>query len=239
MLPDDHLRVLQAWLHLNRVNRGRDTDILQYLMFAEARRPRKRRRFWVGPWLERRPLHGQYERLMMEMTQEDPASFWNFLRMEPAMFRELLVRIGARLQRKTTLWRQPLDAGLKLAITLRHLATGDSYMSLVYSFREHSSTISLFVPEVCDAITELLDDEVITKPTAPDQWLEVAGLFGTRWQVHHVLGALDGKPVRIRQPKGGRPLYFNYKHFHSIILLAISDADYWFIWMDVGVNRSA
>ena len=236
MLPGDRLRVLQAWLQLNRVNRDRDIDVVQYLMFAEARRPRRRRRFWVRPWLERRPLHGQYERLMVEMTQEDPASFRNFLRMEPAMFRELLVRIGPRLQRKTTFWRQPLDAGLKLAITLRHLATGDSYMSLMYSFRVHSSTISLFVPEVCDAITELLEDEVITKPTTLDQWLEVAELFGTRWQVHH---ALNGKHVRIRQPRRGGSLYFNYKHFHSIILLALADADYRFIWVDVGANGSA
>ena len=239
MLPGDRLRVLQAWLQLNRVNRDRDIDVVQYLMFAEARRPRRRRRFWVRPWLERPPLHGQYERLMVEMTQEDPASFRNFLRMEPAMFRELLVRIGPRLQRKTTFWRQPLDAGLKLAITLRHLATGDSYMSLMYSFRVHSSTISLFVPEVCDAITELLEDEVITKPTTPDQWLEVAELLGTRWQVHHAPGALDGKHVRIRQPRRGGSLYFNYKHFHSIILLALADADYRFIWVDVGANGSA
>ncbi len=40
-------------------------------------------------------------------------------------------------------------------------------------------------------------------------------------------------------PKGGGSLYSIYKKFHSIVLMALVDADYKFIWIDVGTNGSA
>ena len=65
--------------------------------------------------------------------------------------------------------RRPLEPGLKLAVTLRHMATGNSYKSLEYGFRVPHNTISLFVPEVCRAIIDefqfevLVDDTVLQK----------------------------------------------------------------------------
>jgi hypothetical protein len=40
------------------------------------------------------------------------------------------------------------------------------------------------------------------------------------------MGAVDGKPVRIKMPSGSGSLFYNYKHFFSILLLALVDADY-------------
>jgi len=58
-----------------------------------TRRKHKRRpkRYQTRPWLveERRRLYGHYSRLMEELRVEDPQSFFNYLRMEPAMFDEL------------------------------------------------------------------------------------------------------------------------------------------------------
>jgi hypothetical protein len=89
-------------------------------------RRRARRRFWVKPWLLRRPQYGHYETLLAELLVEDHPGFQNHQRVSPELFQELLNRVGPRIERQTTFWRKPLEPGLRLAITLRYLATGNT-----------------------------------------------------------------------------------------------------------------
>lgn len=110
----------------------------------------RRRRTWVRPWLQRRAFLGQYDTLMNELRLEDRrGGYKSFLRMESDVFLQILVRVEARIRKKNT-QRAPLLPGLKLAITLRFLATGISYRGLEFYFRVAHNTISLFVPEVCE-----------------------------------------------------------------------------------------
>ena len=87
-------------------------------------------------------------------------------------------RVTAEFQRDRTLMRDPVSPGVKLAVTLRHLATGDSYTTLQYTFRVASATIDKFVPEVCDAITRAYRDQVMQFPTLPEDWLLVESSAG-------------------------------------------------------------
>ena len=93
---------------------------------------------------------------------EDVHSFFNFLRMQPEMSDELLNRVEPRIQKNNTLWRKSLEQGVKLAITLRHLAARDKYTTLQFGFRVARNTTSTFIPELCQAIVEEYKDEVIT-----------------------------------------------------------------------------
>jgi len=213
--------------------------IAQVLVDRQRRQKRRPKRYQTREWLLRRPLHGQYDQLMVELREEDVGAFRNFIRMEPRMFQELLDRVGPRLLKKDSFWRKALVPGLKLAITLRHLATGDSYQSLMYAFRVASNTISSFVPEVCEAILAEYQEEVISTPSTPEGWKEIAEVFGRRWNFQHALGALDGKHIRIRCPAKAGSLYYNYKGYHSMVLMALVDADYKFLWLSCGANGSA
>ena len=47
---------------------------------------------------------------------------------------EVLQRMALAIEREVTSFRQPFSPGLKLAVTLMHLATGDNYQSLPYAF---------------------------------------------------------------------------------------------------------
>ena len=67
-----------------------------------GKRRRQAKKFKVRQWLLRRPLCGQYEKLMAEMKADDPASFRNFLRMDPQIFLEILERVGPRIQKLDT-----------------------------------------------------------------------------------------------------------------------------------------
>ena len=66
--------------------------------------------------------------MMAEMEREHHGDFINYLCMDPAIFHELL--LTPRLTKQDTKWRPALQPDLKLAITLRFLASGATYHSL-------------------------------------------------------------------------------------------------------------
>ncbi|XP_061179014.1 putative nuclease HARBI1 [Saccostrea echinata] len=109
----------------------------------------------------------------------------------------------------------------------------------MYGFRVPHNTISLLVRKVCESIIVEYADEVIACSTTTDERQQIAEQFRVRWNLDHVLGALDGKHIAIKCPRNGGSLYYNYKGFHSLILMGLVDADYKFIWVDVGANGSA
>ncbi|CAH1979145.1 unnamed protein product [Acanthoscelides obtectus] len=129
---------------------------------------------------------------------------------------------------------------------------GDSYHSLQYLFRIPVTTISRIIPEVCEAIFTVLKTDYLqlkrscrnslatyspnTIPNSQEEWYEVAKGFEEIWNFPNCLGALDGKHVVMKAPRNKGSLYFNYKGTHSIVLMALVDAKYKFLYVDVGWN---
>lgn len=100
------------------------------------------------------------EKMFEEMLNEDSTEFRNFCRMSPTDFEFLLSKIEPLITKQRTRLRIPIPAKVRLAITLRFLATGDSYRSLHFLFKISSAAISLIVYEVCKAINTILRDQV-------------------------------------------------------------------------------
>ncbi|KAG5882128.1 hypothetical protein JTB14_033859 [Gonioctena quinquepunctata] len=122
-----------------------------------------------------------------------------------------------------------------LATTLRFLATGDSYSSLMYLHIISKSAISRFIPEVCKAIVSALRD-CIKVPKNEKEWDDVAKRFYSKWNYPNCIGALDGKHVVLQTPANSGSLYYDHKGSFSIVLIALCDADYNFLYVDVGVQ---
>ena len=66
--------------------------------------------------------------------------------------------------------------------------------------------------------------------------MTVAKVFQYKWNFPNCIGALDGKHITLCPPKNTGLYYFNYKHFFSIVLLAIVDSDYKLLFVDIGCN---
>ena len=77
---------------------------------------------------------------------------------------------------------------------------------------------------------------LIQVPSKEEEWNSIAKEFTEKWNFNNCIGAMDGKHVLINPPANSGSYYFNYKHSFSTVLLAIVDADYKFIYTDVGCN---
>lgn len=64
-------------------------------------------------------------------------------------------KISPQIQREDTVVRLKIPAKIKLELTL-FLATRNSYRSLSHFFRVSKPAISMFVPEVLDALYKIL-----------------------------------------------------------------------------------
>ena len=97
--------------------------------------------------------------------------------MSPELFNELVDRVGPLITKKDTFYCKALDTGLKIACTLRYMATGKEYSFHQYAFRVARNTINKFVPEVAEAIVTVYLDEVVKLPDSQQEWREKATCF--------------------------------------------------------------
>lgn len=67
-------------------------------------------------------------------------------------------------------------------------------------------------------------------PTSEREWLDIGKMFDERWQFPNCGVAIDTCPADTGA------LYYNYKKFYSVVLMAIVNANYVFIFADVGKN---
>ena len=120
----------------------------------------RRKRLWVRAWIGRRNRLGASALLLKELAAEDVKEYRMCLRMSPHQFTTLLGIVGAKIQKQDTHMRDAIPPQLKLEVTLNFLATGNSYRSLQQFFRVSKPLISKFIPEVCVAIYESLQEYI-------------------------------------------------------------------------------
>ena len=72
-------------------------------------------------------------------------------------------------------------------------------------------------------------------PTPTEQDLKsISEAFNNIWNFPHCIGAIDGKHVRIVCPKNSGSMFYNYKHYFSVVLQGVADANYKFITVEIG-----
>ncbi|GBM37522.1 hypothetical protein AVEN_4195-1 [Araneus ventricosus] len=156
--------------------------------------------------------------------------------MSSADFEKLIWLIAPKVAKKDTKFPSAIPVAERLAITLRFLETGDSFRSLDYLTGVSKQLISSIVMDVCRALIQVLKS-CIKLPSSPQEWTAVGADFERRWQFPHCMGAMDGKHVENECSPNSVSDFINYKGFFSIVLLALVDANYNFLFVDIGCQR--
>mgnify|MGYP005983884593 FL=1 len=117
------------------------------ILFTKSKKKPKKRRFWVRPTLRSRSQYNGTH-LLEDLKRDDVGSidygmtyrgsFKNFCRLSSVDFDHLLRLIGPKICKTDTRLRDAIPINERLAVTLRFLATGDSYQSLMYLFKIYS-----------------------------------------------------------------------------------------------------
>ncbi|XP_049317925.1 uncharacterized protein LOC125780192, partial [Bactrocera dorsalis] len=169
--------------------------------------------------------------------RNDPSRFIENFRMPPSVFDELWEILEPHLlPKRNTRPNDFIPTKAKLAIVLEYLASGDIQRHIASCYRISKQHFGRIVSDVCKGICSVLKNEI------PD-WtehslLEISNCFRTQWNFPNCVGAIDGKHIAIKAPPKSGSIFYNYKGFHSIVLMATCDANYKFTYVDVGAYGS-
>lgn len=221
-----------------------DLDIAAGLLFftvalavLNGRRKRNAngmRRWWVHPINELRQDEGAWTVLMERFRNEFPEKHQATIRLSKENFDKILQHVRPVIEKQDTQFRDAIPAQQRLCVTLYFLATGDSIHSLHLFFRMGQSTIRDIIYETSQAIWDTMGPLYMKTPSSPQEWKKIATDFSTYWDFPNCLGAIDGKHCNIQAPKNSGSEFFNYKKTFSIVLMAVCDAHYRFVYVDVG-----
>jgi hypothetical protein len=124
-----------------------------YLDFTQQVKKKKRRRWWNRELFAQRNL--SQESFWSQLNTDDGALFKNFTRMSLTDFHFLLNKVAPFISKQDT---NSIPVSVRLLITLRFLASGNSYRSLMYLFKVSDSALSIIVPQVCADPVRVLKD---------------------------------------------------------------------------------
>lgn len=73
-------------------------------------------------------------------------------------------------------------------------------------------------------------------PKNEHEWKLIAKQLEERWNFSNGLGGVDGKHIQIIPPANSGSHYYNYKGSHSLVLMAVANANYESFVVDFGAN---
>ena len=102
------------------------------IALAVCLKKEKKKRRWMKEWLKKRNDYA-HENLLNDLRQSEPSDFQNFLRLDATSFDELLKMITPRTEKSNTTTRDAIPPSQRLSITLRYLATGNTFEDLKFT----------------------------------------------------------------------------------------------------------
>ncbi|XP_072141350.1 uncharacterized protein [Dermacentor andersoni] len=154
-------------------------------------------------------------------------------RVSPATFRYLVDCLRPSLERVTTNMRECIAVEKVVAIGLFKLWSVAEDRVVATVFGVGRSTVNGIYREFCEAVISVLEKDWL-KMLRPADMDEHIREFMAVCDFPQAVGALDGCHFPVSPPEEHATDYYNYKGWHSIILLALVDHKYRFRYINVG-----
>lgn len=133
----------------------------------------KRKRIWVKEWLLKHgtesPFGAFHENVYPDWMISDPERYRRTMRMSTDAFSELVDLVTPYIKKYNTHLRKSIPVDKRLAITLKYLASGDTFYDLSSFYCVGVSTIQKIIYETCQAINIVLRSK-IQIPTTSAEW---------------------------------------------------------------------
>lgn len=129
--------------------------VVALLLDEQGNSNRRKKRQWMKELTKARDQVGAQKNLL-PMLQLSDEEFRGYLRTRTDDFDELVSGIRAAVECQDTLMRPAISVEEQLTLTLRFLATGESFHSLHYQYCIGTSTVHDKVKQVCKALCDYL-----------------------------------------------------------------------------------
>ncbi len=132
--------------------------------------------------------------------------FQNFCRMPFKDFEYLLSLTEPAIRKQDTNYRDAISPKERLVITLRFLATGDSFSSLMYNFEVSKSSVSRIVHDVFRTLSDALK-----------QYVHVSKSYEFSFFVEDQFGGCGfiGQEINLAECRFGRGKKLGHKNIHK------------------------
>ena len=136
-------------------------------------------------WIKRRHERGYFNKIIQELRTEHRFGFREMFRMYVTDFENILAKISDIISPEKKLGgTNPVLADERLALTLRFLATGETFQSLSFQYRISLNAVSYIVEGCCKAIVERMASNFIKVPSTEAEWLDISKRSEEKWNSH-------------------------------------------------------
>lgn len=160
--------------------------------------------------------------------------FKDNFRIHRATFKQILENVEPYLKKQDTKLRRSIPADKRLACALYSLGSTSELRTIAHLFGIGKSTAVEILHEFCDVMVDLYFNRLVKFPITNQEIKETIDAFNDKYSYPMCIGSIDGTHISIEPPSGEETDYFNYKKHHSVIVLAVVNADLKFTYINVG-----